>query len=38
VAGLDDYGKLITDVQTLANDLALTRAVLNALIRQIKGE
>jgi len=38
VAGLDDYGKLITDVQTLANDLAYTRAVLNALIRQIKGE
>ena len=38
VAGLDDYGKLITDVQTLANDLALTRAVLNALIQQVKGE
>jgi hypothetical protein len=38
LAGLDDYGKLVTDVQTLANDLALTRAVLNALIRQIKGE
>jgi len=37
VAGLDDYGKLITDVQTLANDLAYTRSVLNALIRQIKG-
>jgi len=37
VAGLDDYGKLITDVQTLANDLAYTRAVLNALIKQLKG-
>ena len=37
VAGLDDYGLLITDVQTLANDLAYTRNVLNALIRQLKG-
>lgn len=37
VAGLDDYGKLITDVQTLANDLAYTRAVVNALIKQLKG-
>ena len=37
VAGLDYYGKLITDVQTLANDLAFTRAVLNALLRQLKG-
>ena len=37
VAGLDDVGKLITDVQTLANDLAFTRAVLNALLRQLKG-
>lgn len=38
VAGLEDYGKLLTDVQTLANDLAYTRAVLNALIQQIRGE
>lgn len=38
VAGLDDYGKLINDVQTLANDLAYTRVVVNALIKQIKGE
>ena len=38
VAGLADYGKLITDVQTLANDLASTRSVLNALIKEIKGE
>lgn len=37
VAGLDDVGLLITDVQTLANDLAYTRNVLNALIRQLKG-
>ncbi len=37
VAGLDDYGLLITDVQTLANDLAYTRAVVNALINQLKG-
>jgi hypothetical protein len=37
VAGLDDYGLLITDVQTLANDLAYTRAVLNALIKQLRG-
>ena len=37
VAGLDDVGLLITDVQTLANDVAFTRAVLNALIKQLKG-
>lgn len=37
VAGLDDYGLLLTDVQTLANDLAYTRAVLNALIQQLRG-
>lgn len=37
VAGLDDVGLLITDVQTLANDLAYTRAVVNALINQLKG-
>ena len=37
VAGLDDVGLLITDVQTLANDLAYTRAVLNALIEQLRG-
>jgi hypothetical protein len=37
VVSLEDYGKLLTDVQTLANDLAFTRAVLNALIEQIKG-
>ena len=37
VAGLDDYGLLLTDVQTLANDVAFTRTVLNALINQLKG-
>jgi len=38
IASLDDYVKLITDVQTLANDLKYTRDTLNALIRQIKGK
>lgn len=37
VVSLEDYGKLLTDVQTLANDLAYTRAVLNVLIQQIRG-
>tara|TARA_X000001382_G_scaffold14370_1_gene9296 strand:+ start:2379 stop:2738 length:360 start_codon:yes stop_codon:yes gene_type:complete len=37
VADLDDYGKLIVDVQSLANDLKSTRDTLNALIKQIKG-
>ena len=37
IAGLDDYVKLITDVQTLANDLNYTRETLNVLIKQIKG-
>tara|TARA_R110002012_G_scaffold311657_1_gene521313 strand:- start:1778 stop:2137 length:360 start_codon:yes stop_codon:yes gene_type:complete len=37
VAGLDDYGKLLVDVQTLASDLAETRATLNFLIGQLKG-
>lgn len=37
VVSLEDYAKLLTDVQELANDLAYTRAVLNALINQIKG-
>lgn len=38
VAGLDDYGKLLLDVQTLASDVAETRATLNFLIRQLKGQ
>jgi hypothetical protein len=37
VAGLEDYGKLLLDVQTLASDLAETRATLNFLIKQLKG-
>lgn len=37
VADLDDVGKLIKDVQELANDLAYTRNVLNTLIAQLKG-
>jgi len=37
VAGLDDFGRLINDVQLLANDVAQTRNALNALIAQLKG-
>ena len=37
VADVDDVVKLITDVQTLANDVHSTRETLNALIKQIKG-
>ena len=37
LASLDDYGKLINDVQSLANDVRVTRDVLNILIRQLKG-
>ena len=37
VVSLEDYDKLLSDVQTLADDLAFTRAVLNALIKQLKG-
>lgn len=36
MAGLDDVSLLINDVQTLANDLADTRAVVNALIEQLR--
>ena len=36
VVSLEDYGKLLTDVQQLANDLDSTRALLNALVNQIK--
>jgi len=38
VAALDDYAKLILDVQTLANDVKLTRDVVNLLIKQIRGQ
>jgi hypothetical protein len=36
VAGLEDFGRLISDVQKLANDVANIRATLNALIQQLK--
>lgn len=36
VAGLDDYTKLIVDVQTLIGDVAYIRSVLNALISQLE--
>ena len=37
VAGLADFVKLINNVQDLANDLAETRAYVNALLTQLKG-
>lgn len=37
VPSLDDYAKLILDVQQLANDVANVRATLNALIGQLRG-
>lgn len=37
VAGYDDYTKLITDVQTLAADVAALRDTLNVLIAQLRG-
>lgn len=37
VADLDDFGKLINDVQLLANDVATLRNTVNALIAQLKG-
>jgi hypothetical protein len=37
VPDLDDYGKLISDVQLLANDVANLRATVNTLISQLKG-
>lgn len=36
VAGLDDYSKLIVDVQTLIGDVAYIKDVVNALISQLK--
>lgn len=38
VAGLEDYGRLINDVQVLANDLYRTREALDRLIADVKGE
>lgn len=37
VADLDDYAKLVVNVQELANDVAYLRNVLNGLIAQLKG-
>jgi len=36
VPSLEDYGRLIVDVQQLANDVANLRATLNTLINQLK--
>jgi hypothetical protein len=37
VPSLDDFGKLVSDVQQLANDVANLRTTLNTLINQLKG-
>jgi hypothetical protein len=37
VPSLDDYSKLATNVQQLANDVAALRNTVNALINQLKG-
>lgn len=37
VPSLDDYGKLVSDVQQLANDVASLRATINTLINQLRG-
>lgn len=37
VADLDDFAKLVVNVQELANDVAYLRNVLNGLIAQLKG-
>ena len=37
VAGLDDYQKLVVNVQELANDVATLRSAVNALINQLRG-
>lgn len=37
VPSLDDYSKLVLDVQQLANDVANLRATVNTLINQLKG-
>jgi hypothetical protein len=36
VAGLEDYSKLLVDVQKLANDVGYLREVVNTLIAQLK--
>lgn len=37
VPSLDDYVKLVTNVQQLANDVAALRNTVNTLINQLKG-
>jgi hypothetical protein len=37
VPSIEDYTKLLSDVQTLANDVAALRATVNTLITQLKG-
>jgi hypothetical protein len=37
VPDLDDYGKLLNDVQLLANDVSTLRQTVNVLIAQLKG-
>jgi hypothetical protein len=37
VPSLDDYTKLVSDVQQLANDVANLRTVVNVLVNQLKG-
>ena len=37
VPSLQDYQKLVSDVQVLADDLAYTRAVINLLLNQLRG-
>ena len=37
VPSLDDYSKLVLDVQQLANDVANLRTTVNTLINQLKG-
>lgn len=37
VASLDDYNRLVVDVQQLANDVANLRNTVNTLITQLKG-
>jgi hypothetical protein len=37
VPSADDYIKLVSDVQQLANDVANLRATVNTLVNQLKG-
>lgn len=37
VPSLEDYGKLVANVQQLANDVGVLRSTVNALVNQLKG-